>query len=60
MDKRYYIAYGSNLNYEQMRWRCPDAKVIGTSVIPDYRLIFRGARPAATSPSSLRKDAAFR
>ena len=44
MDKRYYIAYGSNLNYEQMRWRCPDAKVIGTSVIPDYRLIFKGSK----------------
>ena len=33
--KKYYIAYGSNLNVEQMRYRCPDAKIVGTSVIPD-------------------------
>ena len=29
--KRYYIAYGSNLNVQQMRWRCPGARIIGTS-----------------------------
>ena len=23
--RRYYIAYGSNLNVEQMRFRCPSA-----------------------------------
>ena len=31
MQKRYYIAYGSNLNVRQMRWRCPDARIIGTA-----------------------------
>ena len=31
--KKYYIAYGSNLNVEQMRYRCPDAKVVGTAEI---------------------------
>ena len=25
MEKRYYIAYGSNLNIRQMRMRCPSA-----------------------------------
>ena len=30
MPKRYYIAYGSNLNVEQMRHRCPDARVAST------------------------------
>ena len=28
--KRYYLAYGSNLNIRQMRYRCPTAKPIGT------------------------------
>ena len=31
MEKRYYIAYGSNLNVRQMRMRCPTARIIGTS-----------------------------
>ena len=38
MAKRYYIAYGSNLNLPQMQGRCPGATIVGTSVIEDYRL----------------------
>ena len=37
-----YIAYGSNLNLEQMANRCPGAKVVGASEIKDYKLTFRG------------------
>ena len=44
MEKRYYIAYGSNLNIRQMKMRCPGARIIGTSVIEDYRLLFKGSR----------------
>lgn len=44
MKKRYYIAYGSNLNIRQMRMRCPSARIIGTSMIPDYELLFKGSR----------------
>ena len=47
MAKRYYIAYGSNLNIPQMRWRCPSARIIGTSEIPDYRLLFKGSETGA-------------
>ena len=47
MAKRYYIAYGSNLNTEQMRFRCPDARVVGVSEIPDYRLLFKGSQTGA-------------
>lgn len=43
MEKRYYIAYGSNLNIRQMRRRCPGAKIIGTAEIPDYELLFKGS-----------------
>lgn len=44
MSKRYYIAYGSNLNIPQMRMRCPEARIIGTSVIKDYQLLFKGSK----------------
>ena len=42
--KRYYIAYGSNLNVQQMRWRCPGARIIGTAELQDYRLLFKGSK----------------
>ena len=41
MKRKYYIAYGSNLNVGQMLRRCPDAVKIGTAVIEDYQLLFR-------------------
>lgn len=44
MNKRYYLAYGSNLNIPQMQMRCPDARVIGTATILDYRLLFKGSK----------------
>ena len=47
MAKRYYIAYGSNLNIEQMKFRCPTAKVVGISEIRDYRLLFKGSQTGA-------------
>lgn len=47
MGKRYYLAYGSNLNTEQMLMRCPSARIIGTAVIRDCRLLFRGSRTGA-------------
>lgn len=37
-----YIAYGSNMNVEQMGWRCPDAEVIGTGELIGWKLTFRG------------------
>lgn len=40
----YYLAYGSNLNEEQMMWRCPGAEKIGTAMIPGYRLMFKGSK----------------
>ena len=42
--KKYYLAYGSNLNIEQMRYRCPTAKVVGTAIIKDYELLFKGSK----------------
>ena len=40
--KQLYIAYGSNINLEQMAFRCPHSKVLGISEIKDFELEFRG------------------
>lgn len=42
IKKQLYIAYGSNINLEQMAYRCPHSKVVGTSEIKDFELEFRG------------------
>lgn len=47
MEKRYYVAYGSNLNIRQMRMRCPQARIIGTSEIEGYELLFKGSQTGA-------------
>ena len=44
MRKRYYIAYGSNLNVEQMAFRCPDARPVGTAILENHTLFFRGSK----------------
>ena len=44
MEKRYYIAYGSNLNVRQMRMRCPDATILGTTNLNGWELLFRGSK----------------
>lgn len=44
MQKRYYLAYGSNLNIGQMKFRCPSARIIGTAKIDGYRLLFKGSK----------------
>lgn len=37
-----YVAYGSNLNIKQMAYRCPTATLVGTGVIENYELQFKG------------------
>ena len=44
MKKRFYIAYGSNLNMEQMLFRCPTARAVGTSELEGWRLLFKGSK----------------
>jgi hypothetical protein len=43
-EKRYYIAYGSNLNVPQMRMRCPHATVLGTANLKGWELLFKGSK----------------
>jgi hypothetical protein len=47
MKERLYIAYGSNLNLEQMAVRCPTAHIIGTGKLQDWKLKFRGSQTGA-------------
>ena len=47
--KKYYVAYGSNLNRAQMAVRCPSARIVGTSVMEGWRLQFRGVRKGAVA-----------
>ena len=47
MSKKYYLAYGSNLNINQMRMRCPDSKVVSKGFINDYELLFKGSMTGA-------------
>lgn len=41
--KKYYIAYGSNMDERQMAVRCRDAVLVGTGFIQDYELLFKGS-----------------
>ena len=42
MGQVLYFAYGSNLDDDQMRSRCPSARVVARAVLPNYALAFGG------------------
>lgn len=45
MAETLYFAYGSNMNLDQMEFRCPAAKVVGNVRLEDYRLTFCSRNP---------------
>lgn len=47
MNRKLYLAYGSNMSVEQMAYRCPDAKLVGFAKINDYRLMYKGSKTGA-------------
>jgi hypothetical protein len=47
-----YLAYGSNLNLEQMRLRCPRAKRVGAFRLNHMKLVFRGVADIAQEPDA--------
>ncbi len=49
---KYYLAYGSNLNKKQMKTRCPDAVPVGSCVVNDYELVFRGVATIEPKPGA--------
>jgi gamma-glutamylcyclotransferase (GGCT)/AIG2-like uncharacterized protein YtfP len=58
MSKKLYLAYGSNLNLEQMAHRCPTAKVVGKAEINNMQLLFRGPYESAVATIEPRKGSA--
>lgn len=38
----YYFAYGSNMNLEQMKQRCPDARFLKRSYLKGYKFVYDG------------------
>jgi hypothetical protein len=47
-----YFAYGSNLNVEAMRRRCPAARPLERLVLPNSRLVFRGVADCIEEPGA--------
>lgn len=39
-----YIAYGSNLNLNQMAFRCPSARIHGAGILNNWELVYRGRK----------------
>ena len=58
MKTTLYAAYGSNLNTEQMAYRCPTAKPIAKSWLHDHRLVFKGRPRGAHATVIPEKDQA--
>ena len=50
MENTLYFAYGSNINLDQMAYRCPDASVVGPVTLKDYELLFRRGGFATIAP----------
>ena len=48
-NKTLYVAYGSNMNVEQMQHRCPTAKVVTSMFLEGYRLRFMGGHYSAVA-----------
>lgn len=45
--RKLYVAYGSNLDKEQMKYRCPEAHPLQSGYLKNWQLIYRGSRTRA-------------
>ena len=55
-ETKLYLAYGSNLNISQMAHRCPTARIVGSDILKDYRLLFRGQNGSAVATVEAHED----
>ena len=53
-----YIAYGSNMDLEQMAHRCPEAQFLGTGILEGWRLMFKGSLTGAYATIEREKECA--
>ncbi|WP_010651598.1 gamma-glutamylcyclotransferase family protein [Oceanobacillus massiliensis] len=56
MKRKLYIAYGSNMDIEQMALRCPSARFIGISEINGYELLFKGSKTGSYATIETKED----
>ena len=56
---KYYFAYGSNMNHEHMKMRCPKAKYIGKWTLPGHKLVFRSVADVEQSKDNEVNGALF-
>ena len=47
-----YFAYGSNMDFDQMAFRCPGAEYLGVATLPNYELKMDGAGFATVIPAA--------
>jgi hypothetical protein len=59
MKETYYFAYGSNMNLDQMAYRCPAAFVVENVKLDGYRLTFCG-REAVLLPFCQKREAGWK
>ena len=57
-EDKLYLAYGSNINLDQMDYRCPDASVVGPVVLENYELLFRRGGFATIAPCEAERSTA--
>jgi len=50
-----YFAYGSNMDLRQMRYRCPDAKLLGAGILPRHKFIINSRGVATLIPENRNK-----
>lgn len=56
MEENYYFAYGSNMNLDQMEFRCPHAEAAGNVRLEGHCLAFRGRNPGNGVATILPKE----
>ena len=49
MSNRSFATYGAGLNRTEMAQHCPTAKLLGTTELSNFRLVFRGGNACAVA-----------
>ena len=58
-EVRLYFAYGSNMNHEHMKMRCPKSTYLRKMTLPDYELVFRPVADIQKAPGKKVEGALF-
>lgn len=52
MSTTLYFAYGSNMNHEQFRKRCPNSTMLAKAILQDYRFVITSSGYASIVPDA--------